>query len=102
MINKNELMSNRTTLIQDLKSTSNEALGMFLWILGAPQSVRQAEDRFERLLGTVSSMFSKVLKSVVKLAADIIKPKGTHNSGKYILHLGTVGSIHTSRIAYGP
>jgi hypothetical protein len=57
------------------KSTSKEALGMFLWMLGAPQSVRQAEDRFERSLGTVSSMFSKVLKSVVKLAADIIKPK---------------------------
>ena len=26
------------------KSTSVEALGMFLWMLGAPQSVRQAED----------------------------------------------------------
>jgi hypothetical protein len=73
MINRNELMSNMTALIQDLKSTSKEALGMFLWILGAPQSVRQAEDRFERLLETVSNMFSKVLKSVVKLAADIIK-----------------------------
>jgi hypothetical protein len=57
------------------KSTSKEALGMFLWMLGAPQSVRQAEDRFERSLGTVSSMFSKVLKSVVKLSVDIIKPE---------------------------
>jgi hypothetical protein len=33
---------------------------MFLWIVGAPQSVRQAENRFERCL--------------VKLAIDIIKP----------------------------
>jgi len=56
------------------KSTSVEALGMFLWMLGAPQSFRQAEDRFERSLGTVSNMLNKVLKCMVKLAADIIKP----------------------------
>jgi hypothetical protein len=56
------------------KSSSIEALGMFLWMVGAPQSVRQTEDIFERSLGTVHSMFHKVLKYVVKLAADIIKP----------------------------
>jgi hypothetical protein len=56
------------------KSASIEALGMFLWMVGAPQSVGQAEDRFERSLGTVHSMFHRVLKSVVKLAADIIRP----------------------------
>jgi len=56
------------------KSTSIEALGMFLWMLGSPQSARQAEDIFERSLGTVSTMFSKVLKSVLRLAAHIIKP----------------------------
>jgi hypothetical protein len=43
-------------------------------MLRAPQSVRQAEDRFERSMGTISTMFSKVLMSVVKLATDIIKP----------------------------
>jgi hypothetical protein len=47
---------------------------MFLSMIGAPQSVRQAEDRFERSMGTVSSMFNRVLQSVVKLAADVIKP----------------------------
>ena len=56
------------------KSTFVEALGMFLWLLGAPQSVRQAEDRFERSLGTVHNNFEKVLQCVVKLAIDIIKP----------------------------
>jgi hypothetical protein len=56
------------------KSSSIEALWMFLWMVGAPQYVRQAEDRFERSLETVHSMFHKVLKCVVKLAADIIKP----------------------------
>ena len=56
------------------KSTSVEALGMFLWILGVPQSVRQAENRFERSLGIVHNNFEKVLQCVVKLASDIIKP----------------------------
>jgi hypothetical protein len=56
------------------KSTSVEALTMFLWMVGAPQSVRQAEDRFERSMGTVSRLFNKVLQSVIKLAIDVIKP----------------------------
>jgi hypothetical protein len=43
-------------------------------MVGAPQSVRQAEERIEMSLRTVHSMFHKVLKCVVKLAADIIKP----------------------------
>jgi hypothetical protein len=60
------------------KSTSIEALGMFLWIVGAPQSVRQAEDRFERSLGTVHNLFYRVLKCVLKLADDIIKPRDPH------------------------
>jgi hypothetical protein len=62
------------------KSTSVEALGMFLWMVGAPQCVGQAEDIFERSLGTVSSLFNKVLKCMVKLAADIIKPVDPHFS----------------------
>uniref|UniRef100_J3MVN2 DUF8040 domain-containing protein n=1 Tax=Oryza brachyantha TaxID=4533 RepID=J3MVN2_ORYBR len=56
------------------KSTSIEALVLFLWMVGAPQFVRQAEDMFERSLGSVSSMFNKVLQSVTRLAGDVIKP----------------------------
>jgi hypothetical protein len=48
---------------------------MFLWMLGSSQSVRQAEDRFERSIATVSHNFDRVLKCVVRLAADIIRPK---------------------------
>ena len=48
---------------------------MFLWMVGAPQSVRQAEDRLERSLGTVHTNFYKVLKCLTKLAKDIIKPE---------------------------
>ncbi|KAL6880595.1 hypothetical protein ACP4OV_012160 [Aristida adscensionis] len=61
-----------------LKSSSNmssvEALAMFLWIVGAPQSVRQAENRFVRSTEIVSRKFEHVLSCVSKLAADIIKP----------------------------
>jgi len=48
---------------------------MFLWMCGAPQSMRQADNRFERSLGTCSNKFNKVLSSVMKLAIDIIRPK---------------------------
>lgn len=62
-----------------LQSTSRmssvEALAMFLWIVGTPQSVRQVEDRFVRSLETVSHTFDGVLRSVLKLAANIINPK---------------------------
>jgi hypothetical protein len=61
-----------------LKSTkrmsSIEALGLFLWICGAPQSVRQDEDRFTRSLERCSRKFDKVLNNVSKLVVDIIRP----------------------------
>ena len=78
------------------KSTSVEALGMLLWMLGAPQLVRQAKDRFERSLGTVHN-FEKVLQSVVKLTADIIKPVDPEFR---TIHprLRTLGSIPSSII----
>ena len=56
------------------KMSSIEALCMFLWIIGAPQSVRQVDNRFERSLETVSRKFDEVLQSVYKLSADVIKP----------------------------
>ncbi|KAM3364275.1 hypothetical protein ACQJBY_014556 [Aegilops geniculata] len=69
------------TLVQSygLKSTSKmtsvEALAMFLWIVGSPQSVRQAENRFRRSMETVSRTFNRVLTCLLKLAHDIIVPK---------------------------
>jgi hypothetical protein len=61
-------------LTRTRRMTSTEALLLFLWICGAPQSLRQAEDRFCRSLETCSRKFDKVLNSVNKLAAVIIKP----------------------------
>jgi hypothetical protein len=60
--------------LKSKKSSSVEALGMFLWMVGAPQLVRQSENRTERSLDTIHRNFEKVLKCVVKLAADIIRP----------------------------
>jgi hypothetical protein len=70
-----DLLTEEYGLKSTTKSTSIEALGMFLWIVGAPQSVRQAEDRFERSLDTVHNIFYRVLQSVLKLADEIIKPR---------------------------
>jgi hypothetical protein len=46
----------------------------FLWMCGCPQEMRQSEDRFYRSKETCSRKFDKVLRSVNKLAADIIRP----------------------------
>nr|CAD40403.1 OSJNBa0004L19.21 [Oryza sativa Japonica Group] len=70
-----DLLVDKYELKSSMKSKSIEALGLFLWMAGAPQSVRQVEDRFERSLATIHNMFHKVLASILKLAADIIKPR---------------------------
>lgn len=57
------------------KMSSVESLAMFLWMVGAPQSVIQAKNRFGRSKETVSRRFEEVLHSVFLLSADIIKPR---------------------------
>ncbi|KAM3192559.1 hypothetical protein ACQJBY_069652 [Aegilops geniculata] len=61
-----------------LESTSEmnslECLGMFLWVLGGPQSFRQAEDRFVRSTEIIHRKFNHVLHCVNSLGGDIIKP----------------------------
>ena len=58
-----------------IKMSSVEALAMFLWVVGAPQSVRLPEDHIVRSLETVSQTFDTVLTCVLRLAPDIIKLK---------------------------
>jgi len=55
--------------------SSVEALGMFLWMCGGPQSFITAENIFKRSTETISRKFNEVLESVNLLAGDIIKPK---------------------------
>jgi hypothetical protein len=57
------------------KMSSVECLAFFLWIVGAPQSVRQTENRFVRSMETISRKFDEVLECMVKLSIDIIKPR---------------------------
>jgi hypothetical protein len=73
-----DLLTQQYGLKSTKKSTSIEALAIFLWMVGAPQSVRQAEDRFEISLGTMHNMFHRVLKCVLALSADIIRLRDPH------------------------
>lgn len=57
------------------KMTSRESLGMVLWMLGSPQSVWQARNRFARSSGTVSRKFEEVIGCLLKLAKDNVCPK---------------------------
>jgi hypothetical protein len=57
------------------KMTSVESLALFLYIVGAPQCVRHADNRFVRSLETVSRKFDEVLECMFKLYIDIIKPR---------------------------
>jgi hypothetical protein len=50
-----------------------EALSMFLWRCSAPQSMRQAKNRFVRSIETCGMKFDKVLRSVSRLVAGIIR-----------------------------
>lgn len=62
-----------------LKSTSKmdsvEALEMFLWTIGAPQSFVQVKNRFERSKGKISRKFNEVLQSIYLLSKDLVKPR---------------------------
>ncbi|CAN6169983.1 unnamed protein product [Urochloa humidicola] len=62
-----------------LKSTrevsSKEALAMFLWTCGAPQSNRTVKNFFHHSTETISRKFGEVLASVTRMAAENIKPK---------------------------
>jgi hypothetical protein len=102
-----DLLTSEYGLTSSNKSTSIEALAIFLWICGAPQSVRQAKDRFERSLGTVHNLFYKVLNCMVDLSADIIKPRDPdfttmhprlQNSRFYPEFKGCIGAIDGTHI----
>ncbi|WVZ80808.1 hypothetical protein U9M48_028259, partial [Paspalum notatum var. saurae] len=68
--NLHELLVNTYGLKSSNEMCSKEALGMFLWMCGAPQSVRQAKDKFSHCLETISRKFNEVLECVNRLAAD--------------------------------
>ena len=52
-----------------------EALGIFLWACGRPQSFRQIRNKFGHSLETISRKYSEVLNALYKMSSDVIKPK---------------------------
>jgi hypothetical protein len=64
--------------------SSIEALAMFLWIIGAQQSIRHTANHFERSKETISQKFVEVLHCVYNMSAEIIKPR---DSGFIIVHV---------------
>jgi hypothetical protein len=55
--------------------STTEALGIFLWACGGPQSFRQIRNKFGHSLETISRKYSEVLNALYKMSSDIIKPK---------------------------
>jgi hypothetical protein len=51
-----------------------ECLGMFLWMVGGPQSFHQVENHFSRSLETIHRKFKMVLNCLYNLGKDNIKP----------------------------
>ncbi|XP_073133725.1 uncharacterized protein [Henckelia pumila] len=51
-----------------------EKVGLFLYMIGQPASVRNVQERFQHSGETVSRHFHSVLHSIWKLSRDIIKP----------------------------
>lgn len=74
-LNLHEVLVRDYGLTSSKEMCSKEALGMFLWICGAPQSNRQAKEKFTHSGETISRRFTDVLECVYRLAANIIKPR---------------------------
>jgi hypothetical protein len=55
--------------------STTEALGIFLWACGGPQSFRQIRNKFGHSLETISRKYSEVLNALYKMSSDVIKPK---------------------------
>jgi hypothetical protein len=53
---------------------SIEALGMFLWSVGALQSFVQVKNRSKRSKETISRKFNEVLDCVYRMAKELVKP----------------------------
>ena len=52
----------------------HEQVGLLLYVLGQPGSIRNTEERFQHSGETISRQFHNVLKAVCGLSRDIIKP----------------------------
>jgi hypothetical protein len=69
-----DLLVSSYELTSSKKMTSIEALAMFLWTVGAPQSFVQVKNRFGRSKETISRKISEVLECVYRMSKDLVKP----------------------------
>jgi len=74
-IRLHETLVNNYGLKPSRRMCTKEALGMFLWACGAPQSFRQIKNKFGHSLETVSRKFTEILESITRMAHDVVRPK---------------------------
>jgi hypothetical protein len=58
--------------------STKEALAIFLWACGGPQSFRQIRNELGHSLETISHKFSEVLNAIYRMSSDVIKPQEAH------------------------
>jgi len=52
----------------------HEQVGLFLYMLGQPTSVRNTQERLQHSRETIYKQFHRVLKAIIALSRDIISP----------------------------
>jgi len=84
-----DLFCNRALLRDNINSTIEEQVAMFLLVVGHNQKFRVIKLLFRRSLETISRYFQEVLYAVGELKNDMIQPPTTvvhpkiHNSRKW-------------------
>lgn len=70
-----ESLVNDYDLVASRGVSTMEALAMFLWACGGPQTFQKIRNKFGYSLETISRKFSEVLNSVYRMSNNVIKPK---------------------------
>jgi len=86
----------------------HEQVGLFLYMLGQPASVRNTQERLQHSGETISRQFNSVLKAIIVLSRDIISsvdptfkdvPHQIRNDGRYYPYFkDCIGTIDGTRV----
>ncbi len=102
-----EVLVNNYGLSSTRGMSSIESLGMFLWMVGGPQSFWSAFTIFSRSTETIYRKFREVLKCMCALGGDIVRPTDPSFSvphprvqqGRFWPHFaGAIGAIDGTHI----
>ncbi|XP_048605867.1 uncharacterized protein LOC125583276 [Brassica napus] len=69
-----KLLSEKYQLVESVHVYLEESVAMFLEMVGQDLTVRALAERYQHSSGTVKRKLDEVLSSLLKLAADIVKP----------------------------